>query len=84
MINKEIMNKTECLQDLKELLNKNPNNKYRLFKYGLNWYYIDLDYYLNQYNKIIKDENGNERVEFRDIKNQENTIIVSKDNIDNF
>jgi len=84
MINKNIMTKKECLQDLKELLKSYPSNRYRLFKYGLTWHYIDNDYYIQQrYKKnLIKDEKGNIRNEFNDFKNQKDIIIIDKFNID--
>lgn len=84
MINKKIMTKKECLQDLKELLANYPLNRYRLFKYGLNWHYIDNDYYIEQRykKKLIKDEKGNVRSEFNDFENQKDIIIIDKFNID--
>ena len=83
MINKNIMTKKECLQDLKELLRSYPSNRYRLFQYGLTWHYIDNDYYIQQrYKKnLIKDENENIRIEFNDFENQKNVTIIDKFNI---
>lgn len=78
MINKEIMTKEECIQDIKELLIRKPHNRYRLFKYGKSWHYIDNDYYTKGYLTPIKNKKGNIRKEFTDIENQKNIIIIYK------
>lgn len=85
MINKKIMNKKECLRDIEELLKKYKDNQYRLFQYDLNWHYIDEHYYIDKLyeKKYIADEKDNIRLEFNDIENQENIIIVTQYNINN-
>ena len=78
------MTKLECLYEIKRTFAKPNfgNCAYRIFTYKNEWNYIDNEWYTNGMNKkhIIKDENGNERIEYRE-ENQENIEIAIKANI---